>query len=73
MQSRWAGGLPQGGASRGQSIRMGPGVSISSRTLCALQQVKTLPEAEPFHHDDGVIRLKISEILSKWMILQLQN
>ena len=52
---------------------MGPGVSISSRTLCALQQVKTLPEAEPFHHDDGVIRLKISEILSKWMILQLQN
>lgn len=31
------------------------------------------PEAEPFHHNDGVIRLKISEILSKWMILQLQN
>lgn len=52
---------------------MGPGVSVSSPMLRALQQVKTLPEAEPFHHNDGVIRLKISEVLSKWMILQLQN
>lgn len=52
---------------------MGPGVSVSSRMLRALQQVKTLPEAERFRHNDGVIRLKISEVLSKWMILQLQN